>query len=110
MWTFPAVASVVWSVLAVSVGAMALYYYLLTNGTVGRVAAHFYLIPGTVALLGWALFGERLTPVAVVGFAVASGGVFLVARRPPAHRRWSLWRVSVASYPRTRPRFPWEAH
>lgn len=84
VWTFPAVASVVWSVLAVSVGAMALYYYMLTNGTVGRVAANFYLIPGTVALLGWALFGERLTPVAVVGFAVASGGVFLVARRPPA--------------------------
>ena len=84
VWTFPAVASVVWNVLAVSVGAMVLYYYMLTNGTVGRVAANFYLIPGTVALLGWALFGERLTPVAVVGFAVASGGVFLVARRPPA--------------------------
>ena len=53
VWTFPAVASVVWNVLAVSIGAMALYYYMLTHGTAGRVAANFYLVPGTVALLAW---------------------------------------------------------
>jgi len=82
VWTFPAVASVAWNVLAVSIGAMALYYYMLTHGTAGRVAANFYLIPGTVALLGWALLGESLTPLAALGFAVASVGVFLVARRP----------------------------
>jgi len=82
VWTFPAVASVAWNVLAVSIGAMALYYYMLTHGTAGRVAANFYLIPGTVALLGWALLGEGLTPLAALGFAVASVGVFLVARRP----------------------------
>lgn len=82
-WTFPAIASVAWNVLAVSIGAMALYYYMLSHGTAGRVAANFYLIPGTVALLGWVLLGERLTLPAVLGFAVASVGVFLVARRRP---------------------------
>jgi drug/metabolite transporter (DMT)-like permease len=82
-WTFPAIASVAWNVLAVSIGAMALYYYMLSHGTAGRVAANFYLIPGTVALLGWVLLGERLTLPAVLGFAVASVGVFLVARRLP---------------------------
>jgi drug/metabolite transporter (DMT)-like permease len=81
VWTFPAVASVAWNVIAVSIGAMALYYYMLNHGTAGRVAANFYLIPGTVALLGWALLGERLTPLAMLGFAIASAGVFLVARR-----------------------------
>ena len=80
-WTFPAIASVAWNVLAVSIGAMALYYYMLSHGTAGRVAANFYLIPGTVAFLGWVLLGERLTLPAVLGFAVASVGVFLVARR-----------------------------
>jgi drug/metabolite transporter (DMT)-like permease len=80
VWTFPAVASVAWNVIAVSIGAMALYYYMLNHGTAGRVAANFYLIPGTVALLGWALLGERLTPLAMLGFAIASAGVFLVAR------------------------------
>jgi drug/metabolite transporter (DMT)-like permease len=83
VWTFPAVASVAWNVIAVSIGAMALYYYMLNHGTAGRVAANFYLIPGTVALLGWALLGERLTPLAMLGFAIASIGVFLVARRQP---------------------------
>ena len=63
VWTFPAVASVAWNVIAVSIGAMALYYYMLNHGAAGRVAANFYLIPGTVALLGWALLGERLTPL-----------------------------------------------
>ncbi|HEV3351057.1 MAG TPA: EamA family transporter [Methylomirabilota bacterium] len=58
-----------------SIGAMALYYYLLARGTAGRVAANFYLVPGTVALAAWALLGERLTPLAVVGFAIASAGV-----------------------------------
>jgi drug/metabolite transporter (DMT)-like permease len=81
VWTFPAVASVAWNVIAVSIGAMALYYYMLNHGTAGRVAANFYLIPGTVALLGWALLGERLTPLAILGFGIASAGVFLVARR-----------------------------
>lgn len=61
---------------------MALYYSMLNRGTAGRVAANFYLIPGTVAVLAWVLLGERLTAHAVFGFALASAGVFLVARHP----------------------------
>jgi drug/metabolite transporter (DMT)-like permease len=83
VWTAPAVASIAWNVIAVSIGAMALYYYMLAHGTAGRVAANFYLVPGTVALLAWLLLGERLTPSAVLGFAIASAGVFLVARGAP---------------------------
>jgi drug/metabolite transporter (DMT)-like permease len=83
VWTFPAVAAVVWNVLAVSIGAMALYYYMLTRGTAGRVAANFHLVPGTVAVAGWTLLGEPLAPLAVLGLAIASAGVFLVARTPP---------------------------
>jgi len=83
IWTFPAVAAVGWNVLGVSIGAMVLYYYMLRHGTAGRVAANFYLIPGTVAVLGWALLGERLSRPAALGFAVASAGVFLVARGRP---------------------------
>ena len=80
VWTFAAVASVVWNVLVVSIGAMALYYYMLTRGTAGRVAANFYLVPGTVAILAWALFGEHLAPPTILAFVIASSGVFLVAR------------------------------
>jgi drug/metabolite transporter (DMT)-like permease len=35
-----------------------------------------------VAVLAWVLLGERLTAHAVFGFALASAGVFLVARHP----------------------------
>jgi drug/metabolite transporter (DMT)-like permease len=79
-WTAAAVTAVAWNVLAVSIGAMALYYYMLAHGTAGRAAANFYLVPGTVALAAWALFGEHLAPTALAGFAVASAGVALVAR------------------------------
>ena len=83
IWIFPAVAAVAWNVLAVSIGAMGLYYYMLNHGTAGRVAANFYLTPGIVALVAWALLGESLTPQAVVAFVIASVGVFLVARHQP---------------------------
>ena len=62
---------------------ISVYYYMLNHGAAGRAAANFYLVPGTVALLGWALLGERLTALALLGFAVASVGVFLVARKRP---------------------------
>ena len=81
VWTLPAIAAVAWNVFAVSIGAMALYYYMLNRGAAGRVAANFYLIPGTVAVVGWAVLGEHLTALAALGFAVASMGVFLVARQ-----------------------------
>lgn len=80
-WSFAAIASVVWNVFCVSIGGMALFYLLLNRGAAGEVAANFYLLPGLVALLGWSLLGETLAPLALAGLAVASGGVFLVARR-----------------------------
>ncbi|MBM3491838.1 MAG: DMT family transporter [Alphaproteobacteria bacterium] len=83
-WGVPALATIAWNVLAVSIGGMALYYAMLNRGTAGRVAANFYLVPGIVALLGWWLLGESLSPLALLGFAVASAGVFLVVRHQAA--------------------------
>jgi drug/metabolite transporter (DMT)-like permease len=76
-WNFAAVASVAWNVAVVSIGGMSLYYFMLNRGAAGRVAANFYLVPGVVALLGWWLLGETLTPLAVGGLALASLGVWL---------------------------------
>ena len=83
VWTAAAVTAVAWNVLAMWTRAMALYYYMLNRGTAGRVAANLYLIPGTVAIFGATLLGEQLTALAVLGLAVASLGVFLVARPQP---------------------------
>ena len=61
---------------------MALYFFLLSRGSAARTTANFYLIPGTVAVLAWLLLGEPLSPLAVLGFAIAGLGCWLVGRRP----------------------------
>lgn len=81
-WTASAVGAVAWNVGAMSIGGMGLYSFMLAHGTTGRVTASFYLVPGTVAILSWLILGEHLSPLAVVGFVVASVGVWLVRREP----------------------------
>jgi drug/metabolite transporter (DMT)-like permease len=76
-WSVAAVTAVAWNVAVVSIGGMSLYYFMLNRGAAGRVAANFYLAPGVVALLGWWLLGETLTPTAVGGLGLASVGVWL---------------------------------
>ncbi len=79
-WTTGAVAAVVWNTLAVSLGGMALYFFMLREGAAARVTANFYLVPGTTAIITWLLLGERLSPLAIAGFVVAAVGCWLVSR------------------------------
>src|SRR5262249_62179483 len=79
-WTPDAIATVVWNVLAVSIGGMGLYSFMLARGTAGRATANFYLVPGTVAVMGYLFLGEHLSLLALAGFAVASLGVWLGRR------------------------------
>jgi drug/metabolite transporter (DMT)-like permease len=76
-WSPAAVIAVGWNVAVVSIGGMVLYYLMLNRGAAGGVAATFYLVPGVVALLGWSLLDETLTPLALAGLVVASSGVGL---------------------------------
>jgi len=69
-WTRDAIVSIVWNALAVSLGSMALYLFMLVRGTAAGATAGFYLVPGTAALLAWALLNETLAPLAVVGLMV----------------------------------------
>lgn len=79
-WTPTALATLGFLVCAVSLGGMALLLYMLKNGATGRVSANFYLTPGTTAVLGWLILGETLSPLAILGFVIASVGVWLVNR------------------------------
>ena len=79
-WTPTAVGTLLWLTVAVSLGGMALYLFMLKRGAAGRVSANFYLTPGVTAVMGWAILGETLSPLALVGLAVASAGVWLVNR------------------------------
>jgi len=79
-WTGSTIAAVAWNTLVVSLGGMGLYFFMLARGTAARATANFYLVPGTVAVLAWALLGERLTPLAIAGFVVAAAGCRLAGR------------------------------
>jgi drug/metabolite transporter (DMT)-like permease len=81
-WTDTTVAAIAWNTIMVSLGGMALYFSMIAKGTAARASANFYLVPGTAALLGWIILGERLTTPAVVGLLIASAGCWLVGTAP----------------------------
>jgi drug/metabolite transporter (DMT)-like permease len=83
--TQPAIAAILWSAIMVSLGGMGLYSAMLARGTAARTSANFYLVPGTAALMAWALLGERLSLFAIAGLIVASIGCWLV-NAPPRRR------------------------
>lgn len=85
-WTGAAVAAVAWNTLMTSLGGMALYSAMLVRGTAARTTANFYLVPGIAAVLAWALLGERLSLVAVLGLLAASLGCWLVNAAAGARR------------------------
>ncbi|WP_427024294.1 DMT family transporter [Aureimonas ureilytica] len=85
-WTLELVLSLLWLVLALSIGAVMLLLVLIRNGSVSSVASLFYLVPSVTACMAFVLFGEQLTPIQLVGIAVAAAGVWLATRAPRRHR------------------------
>ena len=77
-WTGEFVAAFVWLVLGLSLGAVLLLLVLLRRGTASSVASLFYLVPPAVAVEAYLLFGERVSPLSLVGIAVTALGVALV--------------------------------
>lgn len=80
-WTAPLWVALVWLVLVLSLGAVALLYWLIRRGRAAEVASLFFLVPPCTALIAWPLFGETLGPIELAGMALAALGVWLVNRR-----------------------------
>jgi drug/metabolite transporter (DMT)-like permease len=66
-----------WLVFVLSLGAISLLNYLIRSGSAVNVASLFYLVPASTAAIAWALFGELLSPLALLGMALAIAGVYL---------------------------------
>jgi drug/metabolite transporter (DMT)-like permease len=77
-WTAAFVLALGYLVVVLSLGAVWLYYFMIRRAAATRVVSLFYLTPPVTALLAWALFGEKLAPLALLGMAVCVAGVFLV--------------------------------
>lgn len=82
VWIAPTFAAIAWNTIMVSLGGMALYFAMLTKGSAARASSMFYLVPGTAALFTWAFLGEHLSPLAITGLLVATGGCWLVNTAP----------------------------
>ena len=70
-----------WLVIAVSFGAFSILMYLINHHSASQTSALFFLVPPVAALIGWLLLNEGLTTIDLLGFALASGGVYLATRR-----------------------------
>lgn len=79
-WTVEFVAALAWLVVVLSIGAISLLTLLIRRGAATKVASLFYLVPPLTALIAYLLFGERLDPFGLAGFALAAAGVALVVR------------------------------
>ena len=60
-WSFGFFATLAWSVLGISMGAIALLLYLIRRGDVSKAASLIYLVPPLAALEAAIAFGEELT-------------------------------------------------
>ncbi|WP_342052785.1 MULTISPECIES: DMT family transporter [unclassified Cupriavidus] len=81
-WNLALAGALAWSIVALSLGAISLLFLLIRRGAAMRVSSLMYLTPPTTAVMAWLLFGERFSPVAAAGMAVAALGVAFVIRRP----------------------------
>ena len=80
-WNPLMIGVMAWSVLALSIGAIALLLLLIRRGEVSRSAQLIYLVPPAASLQAWLLFGESLSPIQIAGMAVTVLGVALASRR-----------------------------
>ncbi|WP_313801662.1 DMT family transporter [Sphingobium sp.] len=75
-----------WSVLGLSAGGLSLLVWLVRHQGPTRMSMLLLLVPPLAAIEAWLLFGERLGPVQLIGFALALGGVMLGRSTRPARK------------------------
>ena len=73
--------AVLWVALVLSIGAISLLNHLIRSGTAVNVTRLFYTVPAVTALMAWAIFGETLTGLSLIGMVVAVMGVWLARGR-----------------------------
>jgi drug/metabolite transporter (DMT)-like permease len=80
-WTLSFVGALLWSVLALSIGAIFLLFKLISRSEATQVTSLLYLTPPTTAVMAWLLFGEALGAAGLLGMAVAVAGVAFVVKK-----------------------------
>jgi len=80
-WNVHFAGALLWSILALSIGAIFLLFRLISRNDATRVTSLLYLTPPTTALMAWLMFGEALSLPGLLGMAVAVAGVAFVVKK-----------------------------
>ena len=80
-WNASFIFSLTWLIVALSIGAILILYYLLARSSASSVSSLYYLVPAVTAIEAYFLFGEKIGLVTAVGTLVTIAGVALVVRQ-----------------------------
>ena len=67
-------------IFLVSFGAFTILMYLIKKNSASKTVSVFFLIPATSAIMAWLFLNETLTNIDVIGFLIASVGVYIATR------------------------------
>ncbi len=68
-------------IFLVSFGAFTILMFLIKKNSASKTVSIFFLIPAISAFMGWFFLDEILTIVDLVGFFIASFGVYIATRK-----------------------------
>jgi drug/metabolite transporter (DMT)-like permease len=80
-WTPRFLGALLWSILALSIGAIFLLFALIRKRAATSVTSLLYLTPPTTALMAWAMFGEAFSLIGAAGMLLAVIGVYFVVKK-----------------------------
>jgi drug/metabolite transporter (DMT)-like permease len=80
-WNTSFIFSLAWLIVALSIGAILILYFLLARSSASSVSSLYYLVPAVTAVEAYFLFGEKIGLVTAVGTLVTIAGVALVVRQ-----------------------------
>ena len=68
-------------IFLVSFGAFSILMFLIKNNSASKTVSIFFLIPPTTAIMAWLFLNEVLNNLDLIGFAVATLGVYIATRK-----------------------------
>ena len=68
-------------VFLVSLGAFSILMFLIKKNSASKTISLFFLIPIVTASMAWLFLNEDLTTIDLIGFILASIGVFIATRK-----------------------------
>jgi drug/metabolite transporter (DMT)-like permease len=68
-------------IFLVSFGAFTILMFLIKNNSASKTVSIFFLIPPTTAIMAWLFLNEKLNNLDLIGFAIATLGVYIATRK-----------------------------